>query len=362
VTARILPPTDAGLLEAAAELSAGRPVAMPTETVYGLAAVATDEAAVARVFAVKQRPTFDPLIVHVAAMAGASAGDPVAALAAAGLVDAAALSPAERAEVAALAGALWPGPLTLVLPRGPAVPDLVSAGLPTVGVRVPRHPVAQALIARVGRPLAAPSANRFGRISPTSAADVLAELGGRIGVILDGGRCELGLESTVVAVGGGGPPRLLRPGATPREALLALLPGLVVGPADGAARAGEPAPAPGMLASHYAPRTPLRLLSGPIERVAAAELEAGGGRVAVLLQQGDAAAAAMRLTALLGQRPVVAALSAAGDRDEAARRLFAVLRELDGAGAAVILAEPCLDESGLGFAIADRLRRAAVAG
>jgi L-threonylcarbamoyladenylate synthase len=335
VPARIVPPTEAGLAEAAAELAAGRPVAMPTETGDGLAAVAPD----------------------------AAAGDPLAALSATGLVDAAGLSAAEQAQVVALARALWPGPLTLVLPRGPAVPDLVTAGLGTVGVRVPRHPVAQALIARAPAPLAAPSANRFGRISPTSAADVLAELGGRIGVILDGGRCELGLESTVLAIGGGGPPRLLRPGATSTEVLTALLGGVALGrDAGGVARAGEAAPAPGMLASHYAPRTPLRLLSGPIEQASPAELAPGEGLVAVLLQAGDADAVAARLAALLGRRPLVVSLSAGGDRDEAARRLFAALRELDGAGARVILAEPCLDESGLGHAIADRLRRAAVGG
>lgn len=352
----LLPPSPAGIAEAARLLRAGQAVGLPTETVYGLAAACFDEAALARVFAAKERPTFDPLIVHV----DAPAAPVVDALAAAGLVRAAALDPLARARVEALAAAFWPGPLTLVLPKDPRVPDLATAGLPTVGVRAPRHPVARALIRAAGTPLAAPSANRFGRISPTTAAAVLAELAGRIPAVLDGGPAEVGLESTVVAVAEDGALTLLRPGGVPPEDLARVA---GVTPTRAAApRPGAGLAAPGTLDSHYAPGRPLTLLPAPVAALTpaqgdAARAAAAGASAVGLLAFADAGAGE-RLAALVG-RPVVArTLSPTGDLAEAARGLFAHLRALDEAEVDLLLAEPCPVEAGLGHAIADRLRRA----
>jgi L-threonylcarbamoyladenylate synthase len=316
---RILPAT--AVDEAAGLLRAGELVGMPTETVYGLAGLAFDEAAVARIFATKERPTFDPLIVHIAERAEL---ETVAALD----------GFAGRAALDRLLDAFWPGPLTVVLPRQPRVPDLVTSGLETVAVRQPAHPLARALLHAVGAPLAAPSANRFGRISPTSAADVVAELGGRIPAVLDGGPCLVGVESTIIGLVGA--PSLLRPGGIPTTAIEEIL---------GAPLArGSALIAPGMLPSHYAPRTPLRFLDE-----LPAELPP---RLAVLVQAGDPA----RLS--LPGVVVAASLSPDGDPELRARHLFRTLRALDAAGADLIVAEGCPDDRGLGHAIHDRLSRA----
>jgi L-threonylcarbamoyladenylate synthase len=306
----VLPPDPAGLARAAALLREGGLVAMPTETVYGLAARASDGAAVARVYEAKGRPSFNPLIVHVGGIAGA-----------------------ERiAEVSGPARALmerfWPGPLTLVLPlrEGAGVAPLVTAGLPTVALRAPAHPVARALLAEAG-PLAAPSANPSGRVSPTTAGHVLAGLGGRIAAVVDGGACPVGVESTILALSPG--PRLLRAGGLPAEAIEAAL-GQRLEAAEGTK--GEAVIAPGMMASHYAPRGRVRLNATAAEP---GEALLGFGAVA-----GD-------LT-----------LSAAGDLVEAAANLFAALHALDAQGAERIAVAP-VPEEGLGRAINDRLRRAA---
>ena len=230
------------VLRAAEMLRRGGLVAFPTETVYGLGADATRAEAVARIYAAKERPRFNPLIAHVASVDAARRE---------GVFDESAL---------ALAARFWPGPLTLVVPAAPgaSVCDLARAGLDSVALRVPAHPLAHALLERVGRPVAAPSANRSGRISPTTAAHVLAELDGRIDAVLDGGATQVGLESTIVACLGA--PRLLRPGGVPREALEAALGRPLLAPAD------EAGPrAPGMLASHYAPRARVRLSARRIE-------------------------------------------------------------------------------------------------
>lgn len=234
----ILPPTDDAIAAAADALRRGELVGMPTETVYGLAALASDPAAIARTFAAKRRPSDNPLIVHLAAAAEL----PLVARA---------IPPAAQA----LAAAFWPGPLTLVLPRQPHVLDAVTAGLDTVAVRVPDHNVALSLLRAVGAPLAAPSANTFMRLSPTRAQDVEPDLQRQLACTLDGGPCRIGLESTVVDCVG--PPRVLRPGGVPREALARVLGGDV--PLANAAPAAGPRAAPGMYARHYAPRTPLRL-------------------------------------------------------------------------------------------------------
>lgn len=297
--------------EAARLLRAGELVAFPTETVYGLGADATNEAAVARIFEAKARPRFNPLISHLPDTAAAFAlGTATPA--------------AER-----LADAFWPGPLTMVLRRreGCAIAWLTSAGLETVALRVPGSAAARALLADVGRPVAAPSANRSGRVSPTTAAHVAEELDDRVALILDGGPCRVGLESTVIDLSGDRP-RLLRPGSVTREQIEALL-----GPVAIAAE-GDAITAPGMLASHYAPRAAVRLNAAE-RRPGEAFLDFGATRT-------DA------------DRD----LSPTGDPVEAASNLFAALRDLDRPGIFAIAVAP-VSEAGLGAAINDRLRRAA---
>lgn len=328
-------------LERAAHLlHQGEVVAMPTETVYGLAAALHSEAGLARVFACKERPRFDPLIVHLSLEMATYQWQQ--------WVDDSALSARWRREIEQLRQAFWPGPLTLVLPKKPQVPDLATAGLPTVALRVPRHPVAQALIQTTGVPLAAPSANRFGRISPTSAQDVLAELEGRIPLILEGGPCEVGLESTILGWDAHGEPLLLRPGGIPVQALERVLERKVH---------TEPLHpveilAPGMLKNHYAPRKPLYLLPlgwSPTQPVPRPQ----PGQPALLLYQGNAAA----LSEYLGCQ--VLTLTDNGDSVQAARQLFAHLRALDACPADYLLAELPKGQRGLDYAIANRLRKAA---
>lgn len=307
------------LERAAAHLRAGELVAIPTETVYGLAANALDAAACLRIFEAKQRPAFDPLIVHVHSREQA-------------------LALCERPPVEALAlmDAFWPGPLTLVLAKRTAIPDVVTSGLDTVALRQPAHPLAAELLARLPFPLAAPSANLFGRTSPTTAQHVAEQLGDRIAYILDGGPCAVGVESTIVGWEAGRAV-LYRPGGTPLEAIER-----IIGRVGAAQKRVLPA-APGMLAAHYAPRTQLEL--GELDARLAQLAET---RVAVLAFDRERSGHTCRV------------LSARGDLAEAARNLFASLRELDAAGADLILAEPVPDV-GLGRAINDRLRRAAAA-
>ena len=310
--------TSAGEIEQAARaLRAGRLVAFPTETVYGLGAVATSDRAVAAIFAAKGRPRFNPLIVHVT--------DAGAARAVSQWNDA-----AER-----LAARFWPGALTLVLPRSEACPLslLVSAGGDTVGLRVPAHPVAQALLAATVLPVAAPSANPAGRVSPTTADHAEAGLGARIDLIVDGGPCPIGLESTVLDLTCA-PPRLLRPGGITREQLEAVI-GRLAGPdqASGATRLRSP----GQLASHYAPTRPLRL---DVAAVAADE---------ALLAFGPRPPEGAAMTLNLSER---------GDLEEAAANLFAMLRALDRPEYRAIAVMP-IPAHGLGEAIRDRLIRAA---
>ena len=315
-TANIKPADEAIIGEAAALLRAGRLVAFPTETVYGLGADATNERAVADIFAAKGRPQFNPLIVHVADIETArqiAHFDPLA----------------EQ-----LAARFWPGPLTLVLPRRPeaGLSLLVSAGLDTVAVRVPAHPVAQNLLRATARPIAAPSANPSGRISPTCAAHVAEGLGDKVALILDGGDCAVGLESTVIAIRGG-QVHLLRPGAVTREDLTAL-----TGQDPAAGPDAPDAPhSPGQLASHYAPHLPVRL----------------DARTA----SDDEAALAFGTAVPQGAAKTLN-LSPSGDPGEAAANLFAMLRTLDRPEFSGI-AVAAIPETGLGAAINDRLRRAA---
>ncbi|HVU05396.1 MAG TPA: L-threonylcarbamoyladenylate synthase [Polyangiaceae bacterium] len=315
-----VPASDAAIAQAGSVIRRGGLVAFPTETVYGLGADALSAPACARIFEVKGRPRFDPLIVHVADQEGAL--QVVAGL------DARARTLAER---------FWPGPLTLVLPKTERVSDLVTSGMPTVAVRVPAHPVALALIRAAGRPIAAPSANPFGYVSPTTAAHVEAQLGGAVDVILDGGPCAVGIESTIVDLSTPAA-ALLREGGTETAAIEA-----AIGPL--ARRAGTlPVNAPGQLESHYAPRVPLRLLAA---RAAPGD---GGERRGLLAFAEPRPDVAKRFS-------VVEVLSPTGNVREAAQRLFACLRRLDDAGLSEVLAEPVPD-SGLGPAIRDRLVRA----
>ena len=329
----MLRPEEPGTIErAAALLAAGELVALPTETVYGLAADAANVRAVAAVFQAKDRPFFDPLIVH---------------LPDAGFLDKLAeVASAQRELVARLTDAFWPGPLTILLPRRiEAVPDLVTAGSPLVALRVSGHPVFREVIRALGRPLAAPSANRFGRISPTTGEHALAELRGRIPLVVEAGAAKHGVESTIVALEGEGKLRVLRHGPITVEVLAGF--GEVVG-GEGAGGAAKSAPGQGQ--GHYAPRTPLQLING--DSVEARHEEAARADVGWLVFRRD-------------QRPEgrsagpVEVLSETGDLQEAAARLFAALRRLDGAGLARIYAEP-VPEEGLGRAIMERLRRAAV--
>lgn len=311
------PADPAGIAFAAGVLRRGGLVAFPTETVYGLGALATEDAAIARVFEAKGRPAVNPLILHVATIA---AGREIAVF-------------EDRAE--ALAAAFWPGPLTLILPlrRGARISPRAVAGLDTVAVRVPGHAVAQALLAQVGGPVAAPSANRSGRVSPTTATHVLADLDGRIDLVLDDGPVPIGVESTVLDLSRPGQVGLLRPGGLTRAAIEAVV-GLLESPATAP---GEPVRSPGLLLRHYAPRTPLRLGAtdvAPDEALLAFGPSPPGGAV------------------------MTRNLSVSADLAEAAHNLYAMLRELDAAGARRIAVME-LPATGLGEALADRLRRAA---
>jgi L-threonylcarbamoyladenylate synthase len=313
-----LGPGAGDLDRARAILRAGGLVAFPTETVYGLGADATNAEAVARIYAAKERPRFNPLIAHVADVNAAlrqGRFDPTAQ---------------------ALAQAFWPGPLTLVVPASAActIADLARAGLDSVALRVPAHPLAHELLHGFGRPLAAPSANRSGRVSPTAPEHVLADLDGRIDAVFEGGAAEIGLESTIVACLDG-TPRLLRPGGIPREDIERVIRRRI---AEGG-EAGSVLRAPGMLASHYAPRARVRLN--------AAEIFAGEAALLfgqIMPRGHDQAKAALNL-------------SERGDLVEAAANLFSHLRALDASGAATIAVLP-IPRHGLGEAINDRLRRA----
>jgi L-threonylcarbamoyladenylate synthase len=316
----------AGVEAACVVLERGEVVALPAETVYGLAGDALNASAAARIFEAKERPFFDPLICH---------------LPNAGWLEEFTKIPAELGgQVRALTAAFWPGPLTLVLPKSARVPDLVSSGLPTVAVRWSAHPLFQAVLERFGRPLAAPSANRFGRISPTAAGHVFSELNHRIPLILDGGPSLHGVESTIVAPTPAGL-QILRSGPVTREALEAF------GPVVVATGVEETPQAPGQLKSHYAPRTPLTILGGADQ--------AGDSR---------ARARARREAGLLAWRETVPGfgavevLSPKGDLVEAASRLFSALRSLDVSGVECIYAE-LVPDNGLGVAINERLARAA---
>ena len=353
----ILAPTEEGIERAALALAAGKLVVIPTETVYGLGANAFDTRAVARVFEAKRRPTFDPLIVHIAELEA---------------LDAVAVWPNEVAR--ALAEAFWPGPLTLILPKRERVPGLVTSGLDSVAVRMPAHPVARAIIRLSGVPVAAPSANPFGYLSPTRAEHVARMLGDAVDFIVDGGPCEIGVESTVLDVTGERP-RILRPGGLPRAAIEKLC-----GPVDIIDRASGQPTSPGQLESHYAPRSRLDLVeagglaaapSGPDDAIlffdeasrrafqAARKAEPRLGASASAENSGATGGSGGGVASghIGGRRGVERVLSPSGDLREAAAALFDLLHELDLAGVKRIWAER-LPAEGLGLAVNDRLWKA----
>ena len=333
VHGEVVEPDDAALGRAVAILRAGGLVALPTETVYGLGADAANPDAVARIFAAKGRPPGHPLIVHLPSVddleVWADEVGPVARL---------------------LADAFWPGPLTLILRRTDRVPDAVTGGRDTVGLRVPDHPVARALLRAFGGAIAAPSANRYGRVSPTTAADVAADLGDEVELILDGGPCVVGVESTIVDLSGD-EPELLRAGGISVERLAEVL-GTAPRTWAGTRTAGvvedpESPRAPGMVASHYAPEAAVELITVDAVAARAAELAAAGRAVGVLAPH-----------VIEGLGGDVIELEPAGEAEEYARLLYGRLRQADRLGIEVLLAVPP-PEHGVGLAVADRLRRAA---
>lgn len=331
----VTPASPEAIRQAGQLLRQGQIAAIPTETVYGIAADAQNGGAVGKIFAAKGRPQDNPLIAHIDSLAmlnglAAPLPDPLAG------------------QVQALAAAFWPGPLTVILPRGPAVADEVCAGLDTVAVRMPSHPVARAVIAACGRPLAAPSANRSGSPSPTTAADVLADMDGRLPLILDGGACEVGVESTVVTLVGA--PTLLRPGFITREQLAAVLKTPVaLSPAIlEKLREGETARSPGMKYKHYAPKAEVTILQGGLRAFAVYAAAHGRPGDYCLCFAGEQAALPL---------PCVA-YGRAGHPEEQARALFRALRALDEAGAVRAFAR-CPGQDGVGLAVYNRLLRAA---
>jgi L-threonylcarbamoyladenylate synthase len=318
---------DPGALAPAAEaLRRGGLVAFPTETVYGLGAHALDPAAVARIFAAKGRPGYNPLIVHAASAREARR-----------------LAAAWPPEAERLAAAFWPGPLTLVLPKHVSVPDAVTAGLPTVALRVPAHPVARALLEAAGVPVAAPSANRSTGLSPTTAEHVVRGLGARVDVVVDGGPAPVGIESTVVSLAGARP-TLLRPGTVSAAELAAVVGEVALPDAEPGGSAARPSP--GMMDRHYAPRAALRVMA-PEERGA------------LLARAGRRRTGALLLAPAPGA-PLAHAVAMPADPAGYAARLYAALHEVDSAGCEAVLVDAVPEEEAWA-GVRDRLRRAAAA-
>lgn len=338
---------EASIIERAAGiLRAGNVVVFPTETVYGLGADVFQPAALERIFVAKERPHSDPLIAHIADEASLEL-----------------LTTALSEEAKRLVGAFWPGPLTLILPRGPRVPHLVTAGLETVAVRMPRHAVALALVRALGSPIAAPSANRFMHVSPTTAQHVLSDLAGRVPLILDSGPCEVGIESTVLDLCSE-QPIILRPGGVSLEALRAVIPNVQPPRYRRATDAADPAgsdvvaqPSPGQMLTHYAPAVPLLLFDGSAEsmrnamQAEARRCQAQGQRVGVLVADEDVAA-------FQQSGAQVRSLGNVADPAQIASSLFNSLRALENEQVQVILCRQ-FDDGGLGLAVRDRLLKAA---
>lgn len=370
--AKVLEATPQNLALAAHALQNDEVIGMPTETVYGLAASCWSIAALAEVFRVKGRPTSDPLIVHVNLKEKT-----LAELEALSLIDLSQIPKTSQIILHRLMAELWPGPLTLVLPKHARVPHLITSGLSTVAIRMPRHPLARELITLAKTPLAAPSANRFGRISPTTAQAVLEELGDQIHLILDGGPSEIGLESTVIALKSTGDLVILRPGGTSIERIEQLAGKSLLSPeipspnlpASGMA-------SPGMLESHYAPKKPFYLLANSVSRLTLEDLKTikavihsyfsqqiqmnkKNAFVGLLAFSGDPETQSKTFSQQIGFPVLIKVLSSQGNLEEAAHQLFSEMRWLDSSPVDLIFSEPSPLLEGLGLAIADRLKRAA---
>jgi L-threonylcarbamoyladenylate synthase len=335
-------------------LKQGNLVAIPTETVYGLAGNALNPIAVAKIFAAKERPSFDPLIVHVP-----KSLHNINKLKEAGVVSSDCIAPCVETLANRLMECFWPGPLTIILPRGEKIPHIVTSGLETVGVRMPAHPLAQELLQKCNLPLAAPSANRFGRISPTLATHVQEELGDKIDFILDGGPCEIGLESTVISISE--EPKtskpviwLIRPGQVTKEQLMEL----TKAPVQNATSEHEKA-SPGMLLSHYAPVKPMLTFDEFTQRnKESRSTDASEKNVALLVVSGNGFD---ELNFLTHKKITVVAselLSPSANDQEAAKNLFSAMRSLDSSAAEIIIVTSPKSKVGLWVAISDRLKRA----
>ena len=330
---------DESLHQAAQLIRRGDLVAFPTETVHGLGADAFNTGALARIFEVKGRPNFDPLIIHIAETETLEK-----------IADFSALGTERVKKIHLLAEKLWPGPLSLVLPKRESIPPIATSGLPTLAVRLPDHPAAKQLISLSTGAVAAPSANPFGCLSPTRAEHVRDLLGEKIDIILDGGSCRIGLESTVLDMSSADI-RILRPGGTPKEAIEELIGNVL--DASAAGKGAEAIVSPGMLESHYAPATPF--LAYTREAIIKQSAEAGSAFVFFDGESRDAYFTAQKYIA--ADKPVIRVLSEAGNLHEAAAALFEILHELDKLKVRRIIAQ-FAPEDGLGAAINDRLRRA----
>lgn len=364
MTAKILSPNPENIQLAARAIQRHEVIGMPTETVYGLAGSGRSPEALARIFKTKERPTFDPLIIHVGPEAISTHE-----LEKLKLIDGSQFSKDLTVCVNSLIHHFWPGPLTLVLPKHPDVPDLATSGLPTVALRMPQHPVAQALIAAAGVPLAAPSANRFGRISPTTPEAVVEELGDRIDWILDGGPCVIGLESTVIGFHQNAEAVLLRPGGTPLEKIEEII-GRIATPSSPSKTSVFPSnsmPSPGMGESHYAPKKPFHLLPKRVTDLTSADIDRihktlqglpPQSLLGLLILEGEAKTVGQVFSQKIGHPVVTHTLSPTGNLDEAAYHLFGEMRKLDSSPAILLFSEPCPLNFGLSYAIQDRLKRA----
>jgi L-threonylcarbamoyladenylate synthase len=379
--AQILKPIRENILKCALHLRNGELVGMPTETVYGLAAIFNNEQAIKKIFTTKKRPTFDPLIVHIEPkmiqISQKTSNTPILdSLSKLHLVDLSRLNEKAKKIAEKLAALYWPGPLTLVLPKQDSVLDLITSGLSTVAVRMPSHPTAQSLIHLVGEPVVAPSANRFGKISPTTPEAVQEELGLQIDYILDGGTCEIGLESTIVLIEGDGSVVLLRPGFITREMIESHLNGEPVfdkiNPNKASQKFYPEVLAPGMLENHYAPTKPMILLPKPLssknindlrnyfEKLKATKILDGYKNPALLLQNLNHEHETLFL-GIFGLNPTqIYCLSQNEDPFLAAQNLFNSLRNFDHSSADILIAEPPESSIGLNYAILDRMKRAAL--
>ncbi len=339
---QILKPTLRNIKFAAKQLRQGKLVAIPTETVYGLAAIVWDKAAVKKIFKAKKRPYFDPLIVHIPKG-----------------YDYSRLIRFQKKILEKITEKFWPGPLTLVLPKNYQVPSVVTSGLSTVAIRQPAHSICQKLLMELGEPLVAPSANQFGKISPTSAQAVKEELGGKIPYILDGGPCRVGIESTVILVEGPKKLKLLRPGGVSIEELEKVLKIKIQKSknARSGKSSGQPIQSPGLLKHHYAPKKPLILL--PTSKWKNFVFKNKLKTVGLLLMQGSAENKKKYFEKFLQKKVICKSLSSNGELSQIAQNLYKELRFLDQSLAQVIFCEPCTKKSGLGLAIQDRLTRAA---